>query len=332
MKIGIIGAGTWGTALGQLLAAGGDNVNLWARRSDVVEGINQSHRNPRHLSDVALSENIVATVAYEDCLRNAAALVVATPSRLMRGVARALSVVADPDLRVVVCTQGAEEGTGLVATRVFEQEMGNSARLAALSGPSQAEELVRGLPTGAVVASESPSTARFFQQAFTQRGFQVSTSHDVIGVQICGVMANVAAIAVGLSYGMGYGDGAAALLITRAQKEMGRLASAFGADPATCTGVAGTGCLTGTCFSDFSVDRQLGFALAHGETLESFRERSTAVSEGALACRLLPELGARLRVRMPLAEAVRSVIWDGSDARATTRHLVARAMDRDYGW
>lgn len=332
MKIGIIGAGTWGTALGQLLAQGGNNVNLWARRPEVVESVNRDHRNPRHLTDCALSENIVATVAYEDCLRNAAAVIIATPSRLMRGVARALSTVADSDLRILICTQGVEEGSGLSPLSVFKQEMGNPARLAVLSGPSQPGELVHGLPTAAVVASGSPTTARFFQRLLTGRGLQVAVSADTIGVQLCSAAGTIAAIAVGMSYGMGYGDGAAAILMTRGEQEMSRLASALGADPITCTGLAGIGALVGICNSRLSINRQLGEYLASGGTLQDFEKQQRTLPEGALACRTLPDLAVGYRVAMPLAEAVRSVVWEGIDARAAARHLLARPLGRDYGW
>lgn len=332
MKIGIIGAGTWGTALGQLLASGGNNVNLWARRSEVVESVNTHHRNPRHLSDYALSENIVATVAYEDCLRNAAAVVIATPSRLMRGVARALSVEAAPDLPVVVCTAGLEEESRLFPLQVFEQEMGNPARLAVMAGPVPVDDLMHGLPTAALVASRSPSTARFFRNLFTQRGLQVAGSSDVVGLQVCAAMTESASIAVGLSYGMGYGDGAASLVMTHAQMEMSRLAGVLGADPITSTGLAGTGGLAAASIAPSSPGRQLGGFLVNGGTLDDFTARTNTLPEGALACKQLPQVAERYGVKLPLVEAVRSVIWEGADARTAARHLLARPLDHGYDW
>jgi glycerol-3-phosphate dehydrogenase (NAD(P)+) len=332
MKIGIIGAGTWGTALGHLLASGGNNVNLWARRPEVVESVNGDHRNPRHLADYRLSENIVATVAYEDCLRNAAAVVVATPSRLMRGVARALSVEAAPDLPVVVCTAGLEEESRLFPLQVFEQEMGNPARLAVMAGPAPVDDLMLGLPTAAAVASRSPSTARFFRNLFTQRGLQVAGSSDVVGLQVCAAMTEVASIAAGLSRGMGYGDGAAALVMTHAQREMSRLASVLGADPVTSTGLAGTGGLVSACTAPSSIGRQLGSSLVNGETLDDFTARANTVPEGARACKELPPLAERYGVKLPLVEAVRSILWGGADARTVVRHLLARPLDHGYDW
>lgn len=332
MKVGVIGAGSWGTALAQHLASKGDNVNIWARRPDVVECINSEHHNPRYLSDVSLSDSIVATVAYEDCLRNAVGVVVATPSRLMRGVARALGEVAPNDMRVVICTKGIEDESGLLATQVFEQEMGCPERLAVLSGPNHAEEVVRGVPAGTVIASKSLSTAEYFQELFSSPMFRTYTSADVTGVQVCGAAKNVVAIAVGISYGMGYGDNTAALLLTRGQAEMSRLANAMGADPITCMGLAGTGDLVATCMSRHSRNRCLGEMLANGKTLIDFDNETHMVAEGAMACKTLLPLASRYGVDMPITEAIHSIIWEGADAREMGRSLLSRPLKKEnYG-
>lgn len=332
VKVGVIGAGSWGTALAQHLAAKGDNVNIWARRPDVVECINSEHHNPRYLSDVALSDSIVATVAYEDCLRNAVGVVVATPSRLMRGVARALGEVAPRDMRVTICTKGIEDESGLLATQVFEQEMGCPERLAVLSGPNHAEEVVRGVPAGTVIASKSLSTAEYFQELFSTEAFRAYVSADVTGVQVCGAAKNVMAIAVGISYGMGFGDNTAALLLTRGQAEMSRLANAMGADPITCMGLAGTGDLVATCMSRHSRNRRLGEMLANGKTLIDFDDETHMVAEGALACKTLLPLASRYGVEMPITEAIHSIIWEGADARETGFSLLRRPLKKEnYG-
>ncbi|MGI6591395.1 MAG: NAD(P)H-dependent glycerol-3-phosphate dehydrogenase [Eggerthellaceae bacterium] len=332
MKVGIIGSGSWGTALAQHLACDGYNVNMWARRPEVVESINSDHRNPRYLSSVQLSESIVATVAYEDCLYNAVGVVVATPSRLMRGVARALADVASEDMRVLICTKGIEEGSAMIATEVFEQEMGNAERLAVLSGPNHAEEVVQGVPAGTVIASASLQTARFFQQMFSDDRFRAYVSTDVTGVQVCGAAKNVVAIAVGISYGMGFGDNTAALLLTRGQAEMSRLARAMGADPLTCMGLAGTGDLVATCMSRHSRNRRLGEMLANGKTLVDFDNETHMVAEGAMACKTLLPLAERYEVDMPITEAIYSIIWEGSDARNIGMSLLSRPLKEEgYG-
>ena len=228
MKIAVIGAGSWGTALAQVLAGNGHNVGLWARKPEVVQAINAEHHNPRYLSDEVLSERIVATLSHEDALLRAKAAVIVTPSNLLRGVGRALDAAADPRLPIVVCSKGVEEGSGLLPIDVMASEMGGRERFAVLSGPNHAEEVIRGVPAATVVASPSADTAAFFQDLFATEAFRTYTSDDVCGVELCAAFKNVIAIAVGLSYGMGYGDNTAALLLTRGLAEMSRLVVACG--------------------------------------------------------------------------------------------------------
>ena len=152
MKIAVIGAGSWGTALAQVLAGNGHDVGLWARKPEVASAINADHRNPRYLGDVTLSGRIAAASAYEDVLEGASAAVIVTPSSIMRDVADRLAGLAGEDFPVIVCSKGVEEGSGLLPVEVFEAEMGNAARLAVLSGPNFAAEVIRGIPSGTVVA------------------------------------------------------------------------------------------------------------------------------------------------------------------------------------
>ena len=223
MKIAVIGAGSWGTALANQLAGNGHNVSLWARRTEVVTSINKEHRNPRYLSDVRLRDDVVATLSHRDAVLRARAAVIVTPSNLLRGVARALADCVDPDFPVIICSKGVEEGSGLLPNEVFEAEMGNGDRIAVLSGPNHAEEVIRGIPSGTVIASTSADTAHFFRDAFASKAFRAYTSEDIIGVELCAAFKNVIAIAVGLSYGIGFGDNTAAMLMTRGLAEMSRL-------------------------------------------------------------------------------------------------------------
>ena len=262
MKIAVIGAGSWGTALAQLLAGNGCNVGLWARKPEVVRSVNGSHVNPRYLSDVELSENIVATTSYKDALLRAKAAVIVTPSNLMRGVACALADVVDADFPIIICSKGVEEGSGLLPVEVFEAEMGNASRLAVLSGPNFAAEVIRGIPTGTVIASSDEGTAAFFQELFAAETFRTYVSDDVCGVELCAAFKNVIAIAVGVSYGLGYGDNTAAMLMTRGLAEMSRLVVRCGGQAITCMGLAGTGDLVATCTSEHSRNRRFGRLLA----------------------------------------------------------------------
>ena len=161
MKVAVIGAGSWGTALAQTLALNGHNVSLWARKDSVVHGINHEHVNPRYLSDAKLSDNIVATTSYRDALHRAKAAVIVTPSNLLRGVARVLSDVVDDQFPIVICSKGVEAESGYLPVGVFESELGNRDRLAVLSGPNHAEEVIKAKPAGTVIASSGqPARAR----------------------------------------------------------------------------------------------------------------------------------------------------------------------------
>ena len=170
MKIAVIGAGSWGTALANLLAHNGHNVSLWARRSEVATSINKDHRNPRYLTDVELHSDVVATLSHRDAVLRARAAVIVTPSNLLRGVARALADAVDQDFPVIICSKGVEEGSGMLPIEVFASEMGNPDRFAVLSGPNHAEEVVRGIPSGTVIASPSRDTAEFFRRSFEDAG------------------------------------------------------------------------------------------------------------------------------------------------------------------
>lgn len=330
MKVAVIGAGSWGTALAQLLAGNGHDVALWARRDDVVRAINEEHRNPRYLTSSTLRDGIVATTVMRDALADAAACVVVTPSSVMRDVAQRLAGLLDASVPVVICSKGVEEGTGALPADVFAQELGDATRVAVLSGPNHAEEVVRGLPTGTVIASTSAHTASLFQDLFASDTFRTYTSDDVCGVELCAAFKNVIAIAVGVSYGIGFGDNTAAMLMTRGLAEMSRLVVRAGGQALTCMGLAGAGDLIATCTSEHSRNRSFGRELAEGGTLEAFRARTHMVVEGALACRTLQVLSDQYQVELPITDVVRSVVWEGADPHAVAQALAARPLKTEF--
>lgn len=330
MKVSVIGAGSWGTAIAQTLAGKGYNIGLWARKPEVVSSINIEHVNPRYLSDVKLSENIVATVSHKDTLVNAEATVIVTPSNLIRGVARALAPCIDDDFPIIICSKGVEEGSGLLPVEVFEDELGNSDRLAVLSGPNHAEEVIRQVPSATVIASTSQDTARYFQDMFATETFRTYTSSDAIGVEICAAFKNIIAIAVGISYGIGFGDNTAALLMTRGIAEMSRLVAACGGDPLTCMGLAGAGDMIATCTSEHSRNRRLGSMIAEGKTLDDFTAETHMVAEGALACKTMETLAEMQSVELPITKVVRGIMWEGDDARIAATQLASRPLTTEF--
>lgn len=331
MKVAVIGAGSWGTALAQTLALNGHNVSLWARKDSVVHGINHEHVNPRYLSDAKLSDNIVATTSYRDALHRAKAAVIVTPSNLLRGVARVLSDVVDDQFPIVICSKGVEEKTGLLPIDTFAAELGNAGRMAVLSGPTHAEEVICRKPSAAVVASADEGTALFFRDLFATRFFRTYTSDDPVGVELCAAFKNVIAIAVGISYGMGFGDNTAAMLITRGLAEMSRMVVAAGGEALTCMGLGGAGDMVVTCMSQHSRNRRFGEQyVARGLTLDDFTAQTHMVVEGAIACKTLATLEARYGVDLPLTDTVRSVVWEGVNPREAAAALIDRPLKSEF--
>lgn len=330
MDIAVIGAGSWGTALSQVLASNGHDVRLWARKDSVVEGVNERHRNPRYLTDAELSPRIVATASTEQALAGADAVVVVTPSSIMRETARSFEGLVGKVTPIIVCSKGVEEGSGLLPVEVFEAELGNVARLAVLSGPNHAEEVVKGIPSATVIASQSEATATFFQDLFACESFRTYVSDDVCGVELCAAFKNVIAIAVGISYGIGFGDNTAALLMTRGVAEMSRLVQAIGGQAITCMGLAGMGDMIATCTSEHSRNRAFGKYVAEGRTLAQYQEDTHMVVEGALACRTIQTLSRAYRVELPITDVVRAVVWEGADAQRAARVLAGRPLKTEF--
>lgn len=360
MKVAVIGAGSWGTALAQVLAGNGHEAVLWARKDEVVRGINEDHRNPRYLSDAVLHDSVSATLSQVEALKGAQAAVIVTPSKHLRETAMSLKeamqcafgaaansaaagdMAAATDaadaassadaakLPVIVCSKGVEEGSGLLPIDVLADVLGNRERFAVLSGPNHAEEVIRHVPAATVVASPSHDTALFFQDLFAAEMFRTYTSEDVCGVELCAAFKNVIAIAVGLSYGMGYGDNTAALLLTRGLAEMSRLVVACGGQALTCMGLAGAGDMVATCMSQHSRNRRFGEMLAHGKTLADFTAETHMVAEGAIACKSIAGLAEKHGVELPIAQVVHGVVWDGLDASRGAQSLAARPLTTEF--
>lgn len=330
MDIAVVGAGSWGTALAQILAESGHDVRLWARREQLARAINDSHRNPDYLSGAVLSKRIFATGDMAEALANAAAAVVVTPSKFVRATAQSMLGLVGYDVPIVLCMKGVEADTGKVPAEVFRDELGPGKPLAVLSGPNHAEEVVRGVPAATVVASDDTEVSLFFQELFSSPTFRVYSSDDVLGVELCAAFKNVIAIAVGASYGLGFGDNTAAMLMTRGQAEMGRLIAAAGGNPMTCMGLAGTGDLIATCMSRHSRNRTFGEALAAGETVEQYEARTHMVVEGAQACKTLATLSLRYDVELPITDVVRSLVWEGADPRETASLLALRSLKPEF--
>lgn len=332
-RIAVVGAGSWGTALAELLAGKGYDAVLWARRQELADEVNRYHTNTRYLGQTTLSSRVSATSSMEEALADARACVLVTPSRFLRQASQEVAAHIASDLPLIICSKGVEGTSGLLANQMLAQVAGGPERIAVLSGPTHAEEVVRGIPSGAVIASESERCAMFFRDLFATDAFRTYTSDDIVGVELCAAFKNVIAIAVGMSYGMGFGDNTAAMMITRGLAEMGRMVVACGGQAITCMGLAGAGDMVVTCMSQHSRNRRFGqFYLAQGRTLADFESDTHMVVEGAQAARTLAVLQNRHGVDLPLTDAVRKIIWEGADPRVEARVLIDRPLkDEAYG-
>jgi glycerol-3-phosphate dehydrogenase (NAD(P)+) len=331
-EIAVVGAGSWGTAVSWLLGRKAVSVRLWARETEIAEGIAAERRNPLYLTDVVLPETVVASHDMERVLSGISAVVVVTPSHGVRETAEAMKPFLGADTPIVNLAKGVEEGTHLRMTEVLAEVLGSPGRLAALSGPNHAEEVSRGVPSATVIAAYAESVGRLFQQLFITPTFRVYTNPDVIGVELGGASKNVIAVAAGMSDGLGYGDNTKATLMTRGLAEISRLGRHLGANPLTYMGLAGMGDLIATCTSKHSRNRALGEWIATGGSVDGYTQTTHMVAEGARSAIALSELGESVGIEMPIIAAVRSVLYGGVSPVEAGASLMGReASDELHG-
>jgi glycerol-3-phosphate dehydrogenase (NAD(P)+) len=332
MRISVVGAGSWGTAVTWLLGGKGHDVRLWSREPEIAEGINSNRQNPVYLPDVVFAEGVFATPDVEEALFGAQAVVMVTPSIGVRETAEAMKPHLGDGTPVVILSKGVEGGTNMLMTEVLEDVLGGRERVAGLSGPNHAEEVSRGIPSATVVAAHNPGVGDLFQDIFMTRFFRVYTNPDVVGVELAGASKNVVAIGAGISDGLGYGDNTKATLMTRGLAEMSRLGGAMGANPLTYMGLAGMGDLIATCTSRHSRNRNLGELIAKGGTMQQFYDETHMVAEGAVACITVDELGKREGLELPITQQVRAILYEGTPVSGAEEALLGReAKDELHG-
>ena len=309
MKVCVIGAGSWGTAIAGVAAPATDEVVLWSHDEPSIEGINTEHRNWLYLTDYTLPGNVRATASFAEALDGADGVIVVVPSPYLRSTMEQAAPFVAANVPVLCLTKGIEEGTGKLMSEVVADCIGNPARVAALSGPNHAEEICRGSLSAAVVAAEDPEVAEFFKALLISPVFRIYTTDDIIGIETCAAVKNVIAIVCGIAAGSGYGDNTLALIMTRGLAEISRIVSARGGNPLTCMGLAGMGDLVATCTSQHSRNRSFGVAFAHGETLDEYQQRTHMVVEGAAAAISCAELARTLGVDAPLTFALERTLY-----------------------
>lgn len=327
LRVGIIGAGGWGTALAILLHGNGHQVRMWEFRPEVAKELAIRRENRQLLPGVRIPEAILITADLEQVALEAELVVVAVPSHTMREVARRLRPLpAMATAPVVSATKGIENGSLMRMTEVLLEEIPqlDANRLVALSGPSHAEEVSRGISTAVVCACPCEEGARVAQRTFMSKTFRVYTSADVIGVELGGALKNVIAIAAGICDGAGFGDNTKAALQPRGLVEIVRLGVKLGANPLTFAGLTGMGDLIVTCMSKYSRNRYLGEQIGKGRTLEQVLGEMVMVAEGVRTTRSAYELSRRHNVEMPITQEVYRILFEGKDPRTALEDLMTR--------
>ena len=338
MRIAVIGSGSWGTAIADLLCGKGHDVVLWARRSEVAEVIAKDHRNPFYLSDRLIHPAVRATSDVEAALSGAEIIVMAVPSHAMRDTAGHLADVlsqrSTTAAALVSLAKGIEASTLMRMSEVLGECMpGSAGRIAVLSGPNHAEEVIRGIPTATVVSSGNEQLAVELQDIFMTPLFRVYTNKDLVGVELGGASKNVIALAAGVSDGLGFGDNTKASLMTRGLAEMARLGAAMGAGARTFSGLSGLGDLIVTCVSAYSRNRLVGQRLGKDERLADIMADMRMVAEGVRTAPAILELAARHDVELPIATMVTELLAGRKEPDECVTDLMSRGAGAEFeGW
>lgn len=327
MRIAVVGAGSWGTAISVVIAQKGFNVKLWARNSETAQTINKSRYNPRYLTDILLPTNILATSDFAEAVEGCEIILLAVPSHAMRQIMKRLRPYLRNGNVLVSLAKGIEVGTLQRMSEVISDETPPhiNRNIAVLSGPNHAEEIGRGLPTTTVISAFRESVAKKLQKTLMTSNFRVYINPDMVGVELAAATKNVIAIAAGMSDGLEFGDNAKASLMTRGLAEMARLGLKMGAEPLTFAGLAGMGDLIVTCTSRHSRNRWVGEQIARGKTVVEINREMKMVAEGIISSKAILDLARRIGVEMPIAQSVYSVLYTGKTPKDCVEDLMLRS-------
>jgi glycerol-3-phosphate dehydrogenase (NAD(P)+) len=328
VKIGVIGAGSWGTTLANVLAKKGYDVTLWVYEQDLAARLSETHINDIYLDGITLSPNLSYTNNLADAVQGRQFLVLVSPSQVMRPVLTQLKPYLADDCLLVSAAKGIENNTLLTMSEVLQEVLGTEVkqRSAFLSGPSFAREVAAEQPTAVAVAADDLAVASRVQELFSTEYLRVYTNQDVVGVEVGGAMKNVIALAAGVADGLGFNHNARAALITRGLAEIARLGDALGAQEATFAGLAGMGDLVLTCTGDLSRNRSVGMELGRGRKLEEILEHMNMVAEGVKTTLSAYQLANKLGVTMPITEQMYQVLYENKDPKQAAEELMLRAL------
>lgn len=326
MRIGVVGAGSWGTTVANLLTKNGHDVRIWAREPEVVESINARHQNTMFLPNAPLDERLAAHAEIARTVEAADLVVSAAPSHAVRAVSSQVApAVAGRTPIVVSLSKGLEPGTHEFMCQILGETLPDCP-VVALSGPSFAKEVHGEQPTAVVAASGDIRAAKTVQATFSNAHFRVYTATDVVGVELGGALKNVIALAAGILEGLGLGYNPQAALITRGLAEISRLGVALGADPLTFAGLAGMGDLVLTATGSLSRNRSLGVEIGRGRRMDDILGERRSVAEGVKTARTAVELAAREGIEVPIAQEVVHILFDGKAPRNAIGDLMEREL------
>ena len=323
-RIGVIGGGAWGTALGHLIAKAGCQSLLWARNPEIVASINQNHENTVYLKDILLDRGLKASIDLAEICRSDAILLV-VPAQATRIMLETMAAINTASVPVICCAKGLEIGSGLTMSEVAAESL-PAHPIGCLSGPTFAAEAIRGVPTAATLAIADTALGAEIARAIGSPTFRPYVSSDVIGAEIGGAVKNVLAIACGVAVGLGFGENTRAALITRGLAEATRLAVALGGRAETLSGLAGLGDLTMSCSSRQSRNFRFGEALGQGMPVETILAHMGGVVEGRHTAEATAQRAAALDIEMPICHAVDAVLNHGAELRATIDGLLSRPL------
>lgn len=322
-KIGIIGAGSWGTALAKLLYENGSQVTVWSAIEEEIEMLQQFHEQREKLPGVILPEEMAFTTDLQEAVSKKDMLILAVPSPFTRSTAKRMGALVHEGQMIVNVAKGIEEATLLPLSQIIQQEI-PQAEVAVLSGPSHAEEVGRGLPTTIVAGAVNLKTAEQVQTLFMNRVFRVYTSSDVLGIELGAALKNVVALAAGIADGLGYGDNTKAALITRGIAEIARLGVHMGGRLETFYGLTGIGDLIVTCASMHSRNRRAGILIGKGASMEEAMAEVKMVVEGVYSAKAGYALSQKYQVSMPIIEQINQVLFSGKKPSEAVDELMLR--------
>lgn len=332
-KVAFIGAGSWGTSMAAIVASKEEHdVVLWARRAEVAETINVYHENPQYLPDSPLPESLRATNDLEEAVVAAEVVVMGVPSHGFRNILREIVPLADSDPCYLSLTKGLEVDTRMRMSEVIAQEVDGIAedKVAVLTGPNLAKEIVRGFPAASTIACRDDKTAARLQEIVHTERFRTYRNTDVVGSEIGGALKNVVAIAAGIADGLGFGDNTKATVVTRGLAEMARFGVKFGAHPLTLLGLAGVGDLMATCASPQSRNHSVGIELGKGRKIDEIIGSMNSVAEGVKSCKPIYELGRERDVWMPITENIVQICHEGATTEEVLTDLLSREIRSEF--